>query len=166
MRKSIELRNELGTLNNEYRQVLDAASAAKRPVNTEEKEKLAKMDARLDELSGEIQLHEKQEEREAKFGGRREGGNPTGDPVDPKQKKDPKGIRASAEYVEAFDRFITTGAVGQVSPEIRNALSADSDVGGGYLTASEEFSSRLIEVVDNEVFIRGMATKTTLTATF
>ena len=57
---------------------------------------------------------------------------------------------------------LTTGDPGQTSPAIRNALSADSDIGGGYLTASEEFSTRLIEVVDNEVFIRRLATKTML----
>jgi HK97 family phage major capsid protein len=163
VRKSIELRNELGTLTNEYRLVLDAANAAKRPLNTEEKEKLAKMDARMDELSGEIKLHEKQESREAELGGRREGGNPTGNPVDPNAKKEAKGIRASVEYTEAFNRFIATGEPGNVSPEIRNALSSDSDVAGGYLTASEEFSTRLIEVVDNQVFIRKLATKTMLT---
>lgn len=166
MRKSIELRNELGTLTEQYRGVLNVAEAAKRPVNSEEKVSLAKMDTRMDELDGEIKLHEKQEERESKLGGRREGGNPTGDPsdVDPKAKKPGTGIRATAEYREAFAHFVATGKIGNVSPEIRNALSSDSDTGGGYLTASEEFSNRIIEVVDNEVFMRGMATVTTLTS--
>jgi HK97 family phage major capsid protein len=164
MRKSIELRNELGTLNEEYKAVLNAADAAKRSVNTEEKDKLKKMDARLDELSDEIKLHEKAEARDAQFGGRREGGNPTGDPADPKAKN-AAGIRASAEYVEAFENFVKTGRVGAgVSTEVRNALSSDSDTGGGYLTASEEFSNRIIEVVDNQVFMRGLATVTTLTS--
>ncbi len=166
MRKSIELRNELGVLTEQYRGILNKIEAEKRKTpNTEEQVALKKMDEDMDALSASISLHEKQEERESKLGGRREGGNPTGDPVDPKQKKEPKGgIRASAEYTEAFDRFVRTGNPGNVSPEVRNALSSDSDTGGGYLTASEEFANRLIEVVDNQVFMRGLATVTTLTS--
>ena len=164
MRKSIELRNELGTLTEQYRGILNGAETAKRPVNSEEKVTLAKMDTRMDELDAEIKLHEKQEKRESEMGGRKEGGNPTGDPTEPTAKKPATGIRASAEYVEAFDNFVKTGRVGNVSPEIRNALSSDSDTGGGYLTASEEFASRIIEVVDNLVFMRGMASVTTLTS--
>lgn len=164
MRKSIELRNELGTLTEQYRGILNTAEAAKRSVNSEEKVSLAKMDTRMDELQEEIKLHEKQEAREANNGvDPRNGKRPGVVDPEPRAKKPSTGIRASAEYAEAFDRFIGTGDPGNVSPEIRNALSADSDVGGGYLTASEEFSSRLIEVVDNLVFIRGMATKTMLT---
>jgi HK97 family phage major capsid protein len=162
MRKSIELRNELGTLTEQYRGILNRAEEAKRPVNSEEKVSLAKLDTDMDALSESIKMYEKQEERESKLGGRREGGNPTGDPVDPKAKKGAVGIRASAEYTEAFNRFLVTGEPGNVSPEIRNALSSDSDTGGGYLVASEEFATRLIEVVDNEVFMRGLATKSTL----
>lgn len=168
MRKSIELRNELGVINEQYRGILNKMESEKRNTpNTEEAVSLKKMDEDMDALSASIQIHEKQEERESKLGGRKEGGNPTGDPkdpVDPKAKKSAGGIRATAEYNEAIDRFVRTGSVGNVSPEIRNALSSDSDTGGGYLTLGEELASRIIEVVDNQVFMRGMATITTLTS--
>jgi len=161
-RKSLELKNEKGILVAQYRGVLDKITADKRKApNTEEKEVLAKMDAGLDELDAAIALHEKQEEREAGVtqvsGGKR--------PVpgaDGNAKKGITGIRNSAEYIEAFDRFLNSGTPGNVAPEIRNALSSDSDIGGGFLTASEEFSTRLIEVVDNLVFVRQLATKTML----
>jgi len=163
MRKSIELRNELGTLTEQYRGVLNKIDADKRKSpNTEEKEVLAKMDAAMDELSASIKMHEKQEEREAGVIQINASKRPGADPDDPRAKKSFNAVRASAEYQQAWDRFILTGEPGQVSPEIRNALSADSDVGGGFLTASEEFSTRLIEVVDNLVFIRKLATKTML----
>jgi HK97 family phage major capsid protein len=165
MRKSIELRNEKGVLVTQYRGVLDKVTADKRKApNTEEAEQLRKMDAAMDELEVEIARHEKQEQREAGVTQIDGGKRPGVDPADPAAKNG-KGIRASAEYGEAFNRFLAGGkeAIGNVSPEIRNALQSDSDVGGGYLTASEEFSSRLIEVVDNEVFVRRLATKTTLT---
>jgi HK97 family phage major capsid protein len=163
MRKSLELKAEKGSLTEQYRGILNKAETEKRAINSEEKVSLAKMDTRFDELDGEISLHEKQEAREANGGADPKNGKRPGvDPTDPKAKKAVTGIRASAEYTEAFDRFVATGEPGNVSPEIRNALSADSDVGGGYLTASEEFSTRLIEVVDNEVFMRKLATKTVL----
>ena len=66
MRKSIELRNELGTVTNEYRLVLNKIDTEKRKTpNTEEKAAFAKMDARMDELGELIAMHEKQEAREA-----------------------------------------------------------------------------------------------------
>jgi HK97 family phage major capsid protein len=109
-------------------------------------------------------MYEKLEAREAGVTAI-DNGNRPGDPVDPQAKK-PTGIRASAEYNEVWNRFLAGGpaAIGNASAEIRNALSSDSDTGGGYLVAAEEFANRLIEVVDNEVFIRKLATKTTLTS--
>ena len=165
MRKSIELRNQLGTLTEQYRGILNRAETDKRAINSEEKVSLAKMDAEMDTLSANIKMYERQEQRESEMGssnGGREGGNPV-DPTDPQAKK-PTSIRASKEYNEAFAKFLATGNPGNVSPEIRNALSTDSDTAGGYLAAGEEFSNRLIEVVDNQVFMRQMATVTTLTS--
>ena len=164
MRKSIELRNEMGTLTTEYRQVLNAASTAKRSLNTEEKEKLAKMDARFDELDAEISMHEKQEAREA-APTQADGGNKRPQPgaESANGRKPMNAVRASAEYSTAWDAFLLSGEIpANTSREIRNALSADSDVGGGYLTASEEFANRLIEIVDDQVFVRRLATKTLL----
>lgn len=163
MRKSIELRAEKGSLTEQYRAVLKVAEDAKRGLNTEEKSSLQKMDARFDELDTEITMHEKQEAREANvIDISNTTKRPVVEQVDPNAKKPMNAVRASAAYTDAFNRFITTGDPGNVAPEIRNALSSDSDVGGGYLTASEEFSTRLIEVVDNLVFIRKLATKTLL----
>lgn len=163
MRKSIELRNELGKLVNDSRLILDGAEREKRALNSTEKEAVAKMDTRMDEIGDEIKMHEKQEAREAGLSGSGQR-KPEIEPNDDLKQKG-KGIRASKEYAQAFEAFLAGGdrAVAGVSPEIRNALSSDSDTGGGYLVASEEFANRLIEVVDNEVFIRKMATKTTLT---
>lgn len=167
MRKSIQLQNELGTLTEQYRGVLNKIeSDGRKAPNTEEKVILEKMDTDMDGLSGQIAMHVKQEKRESEMGssgGRREGGNPI-EPTDAKAKKPSGGIRATAEYNEAFNRFISTGNPGQVSPEIRNSLTSDSDTAGGYLVAGEEFSNRIIEIVDNQVFMRGMATVTTLTS--
>jgi HK97 family phage major capsid protein len=167
MRKSLELKNELGTLTEQYRAELSKIEVAGRKApNADEKSKLEQMDADMDALSASIQLHEKQEAREAagQQPGRQQGGNPTGDPQNANGKAPRNAIRASAEYKDAFSTYLRTGKVGNVSPDIQNALQADNDTSAGYLTASEEFSDQLIEVVDNQVFMRGLATVTKLTS--
>jgi len=179
MRKSIELRNEKGELTAKYRLVLDKASAEKRNTNADEKEILRKMDARFDELDTEIKLHETQEKRES------EGAANNSRPavIDPQRDNATGGfkaktIRGTAEYHTAVCAALFGGAMpaelsaevrnamvkGGSALEIRNALATDSDVEGGYLVASEQLAGRIIEIVDNEVFMRRMATKTTLTS--
>lgn len=170
MRKSIELRDEKGALTAQYRQILDKAAAEKRATNTEEKEQLSKMDARFDALDEQIKMYEKQEAREAELstgsGSSRRGapepqnegrgGNP--------QAKRGNPVRATAAYADAYRSWLTGGRVEDMAPEIRNALQSDSDDGGGYTVASEQFADRLIEAVNNQVFIRSMATITQVTS--
>jgi HK97 family phage major capsid protein len=166
MRRSIELRNEKGELTTQYRQILDKATAEKRSTTADEKETLRKMDARFDALDTEIKLHEKQENRESD--GAASNGRPAA--IDPQHDNATGGfkaktIRGSKAYHEAFCAAMFGAGIPQdVAPEIRNALATDSDVEGGYLVASEQLAGRIIEIVDNEVFIRRMATKTTLTS--
>jgi HK97 family phage major capsid protein len=162
MRQSIVLKDEKGQLTQQYRAVLDGAKAAKRDLNTEEKEQLNKMDARFEALDKEIALHEKQEARESEGsdrGGRRGAGDPENDAGD-----GPKGVRASKEYQKAFGAALVTGKVpSNASAEIRMALQSDLDDQGGVLVASEQFADRFIQAVDNQVFIRGLATVTRVT---
>jgi HK97 family phage major capsid protein len=118
------------------------------------------MDARLDELSDEIKLHEKQEARESSSAAVAKAATRPETRSDPKAKRNAGGIRASAEYVRRRSelREDWQSRRWNVSTEIRNALSSDSRRPGRLLTASEEFSDRIIEVVDNQVFMRGLAT--------
>jgi len=167
MRRSIELKNEKGELTNQYRQILDKAAAEKRSTNADEKATLSRMDARFDELDNEIKLHERQEEREsngaARLGQRAAATDPRADNNGAATK--PKGIRATQAYHDAFVSSLFGGGIpSDTAIEVRNALASDSDDGGGYLVASEQLANRLIEVVDNEVFMRGLATTTTLTS--
>jgi HK97 family phage major capsid protein len=182
MRRSIELRNEKGELTTQYRQILDKASAEKRSTNTEEKATLSKMDARFDALDAEISLHEKQENRESE-GAARNGHRDVTDPRSDNSTGNPAGgfkaktIRGTPEYHAAVSAALFGGSMPKEisadirnaltkggAMDIRNALATDSDVEGGYLVASEQLAGRIIEIVDNEVFIRRMATKTVLTS--
>jgi HK97 family phage major capsid protein len=178
MRKSIELRNEKGELTAQYRQVLDKAAAEKRSTNADEKEILRKMDARFDELDTEVKLHETQEKRES------DNSASAALPAAVQPRHDnaaggfkAKTIRGTPEYHAAVCAALFGGPMPEISAEvrnalvkggsaldIRNALATDTDVEGGYLVASEQLAGRIIEIVDNEVFIRRMATKTVLTS--
>src|SRR3990167_3542982 len=83
-------------------------------------------------------------------------------PVHQRQTADGKarGFAATDEYREAFSEYLRTGAK---SPELR-ALAADTDVAGGFTIPYEQFASEFIQAVDDEVYLRQLATKFTLDA--
>jgi HK97 family phage major capsid protein len=167
MRKSIQLKDERMALVTQSRAILDKAEAEKRKTTPDEQETLRKMNLDLDTFDAEILMHEKQESRESNASAHstRPG---AADPV----RDDATGgfkagqtIRGTKAYHEAFCAAMFGAGIPEgIAPEIRNALQSDSATEGGYLVASEQLAGRLIEIVDNEVFIRRMATKTTLTS--
>lgn len=176
-RKSIELKDELGRVTNEYRQVLDDAG---KNLTADDRTKLATMDTRMDQLAADITMYERQEAREASQGqttepqnGRRGAVEPQNGPQAVPQQRTrggremvlSGGIRSSAEYDSVFDAFLRTGSFGNAPANVRNAMQADSDTGGGFYTTSEQFANRLIEAVDSETFFRSAlgCTVTTLT---
>lgn len=168
-RKSIELRDELGRLTNEFRQVLDKPTKS-----ADDATKLEVMNKRMDEIETEITMHERQEEREARLGSASEPSNAR-NAVEPQNEREPSaggrklsgGVRSSKEYNAAVEKFLMTGKVPTGLPgNIQNALQADSDTGGGFLVMSEQMANRIIEQVDNLLFFRSSlgCTKTTLTS--
>lgn len=66
--------------------------------------------------------------------------------------------RASKKYYGEFEAYLRTGAE---TPELRS-LAADNATAGGYLLAPIETAVRLIQAVDDQVFIRQAATKHTV----
>lgn len=72
------------------------------------------------------------------------------------------GKRGSSEYEAAFAKALKNGA-GSLSAEQFSALQSDSSEDGGYLNASEQFASGLLQDVDNLLFIRQHATVHTVT---
>lgn len=163
MRQSIELKIERMKLTTDYRALLDTIKAAKRDHTADDTEKIGKMDTRLDVLDTQILMHEKLEEREAVAARDPRAGVilPPGTPTNDGKVV---GIRGTAEYGKAFTAFLRNGkeTMASTTPEIRAALQSDSDTAGGYLSASEQFSSNFIKFVDDQVFIRQMATKETV----
>jgi len=86
-RTSKELRQELGELTDQSRKILERAHGEQRKRTAEEEAELKRMDARMDEIEHEIEIVEKQEEREARLKQPRTTGlrppvsGPAGDPA-------------------------------------------------------------------------------------
>jgi HK97 family phage major capsid protein len=68
----------------------------------------------------------------------------------------------SAEMRAAFRRFVG-GKSQSEETELRN-LQMDLDTAGGFLVTPQQFAAELIAIVDNQVFIRQLATIMTLTS--
>jgi HK97 family phage major capsid protein len=91
-------------------------------------------------------------------------GTGEGDDPEKRDKGDAKvGRRGQPEYRAAFQRMIQTG-IRSFGPAELRAIQADDDIKAGYLVASEQFVSRLIEDVKNLVFVRQYATVESLTS--
>jgi len=75
--------------------------------------------------------------------------------VDP---KDLEPDEAREARMSAFRKYLRSGSSALTSDEQR-ALAVTPDSAGGYLLAPAEFVASLIQAMDNQVFIRGMATK-------
>jgi HK97 family phage major capsid protein len=69
------------------------------------------------------------------------------------------GQRDRDEYREQFGRYLVTGnANGLMVVDEQRSLQADLPAAGGYVLAPTEFIGRLIQAVDNEVFMRRFGT--------
>jgi len=75
------------------------------------------------------------------------------DPIRPDSGRGAAEVDAEKQS-RAMQAYMRTGAI---APELR-ALQADSDVAGGFMTTPQQFVNRLIQAIDNQVFIRQWAT--------
>lgn len=154
-----ELREQRGQLIHDARSILDKADAEKRALTAEEDAKYKEVFGKSDELRTRIEREEQLVEAERtaaeqslrnKDAQRGNGNNADG------QRQ--VGHRGSDQYHKAFLRSLAMGKNALTETEIR-ALQADSDTGGGFTVASEQFVDTLIKAVDDQVFIRNLATK-------
>lgn len=161
-RKSIELKDDRMRITAEYRGIVDKKYAENREYTPDETTKMAKMDADLDKLDKEILTLEKLEAREA--GSARDTRAAATHPGTAVNDNKPKGPRGSEEFHTTFKGYLKNGnsALASAAPEIRAALQADSETAGGYVMASEQFSTQLIQKINDLVFIRELATKETV----
>lgn len=151
-----ELRDQRGQLINDARAILDKADAEKRSLTAEEDGKYKELFGKSEEVRSRIEREEQliEAERQAAASSSQRGNERGGNGGEQRQV----GTRGSDEYRAAFDRFLASGRSALSEAEIR-ALQADSDTGGGFMVASEQFVDTLIKGVDDQVFIRNLATK-------
>lgn len=148
------LREQRGKAVADARAIVDKADAEKRALTTEEDAKYKEIFGKAEEAREAIAREEKLVEEEralaaAAAGGSGNGGSGAGG--NPETRAHPRGTE---QYRNAFARFIA----GVTDAEVR-ALQSDSDAAGGFTIASQQFVNQLIKGVDDQVFIRQLATK-------
>lgn len=67
-----------------------------------------------------------------------------------------RNYRAQRSYRQAYNAWLRSGRA--LSPQYQAALAADSDIAGGYLVAPLAMTADLIKKLDDELFIRRLAT--------
>ncbi len=163
----LEMKQKRAKIFEELKALNDKIKSENRAYTAEEEEQFQRMNDDIDKIGKDIE----KEERVQKLEGEME-------KLDEAIKPDPKGQRdagpvssfAKDEYRAAFGHYLVNGARG-LNPEnadiLRNvtkfdkemrALQVDQDIYGGYIVAPEQFVMELIKDLDNEVFMRRLAT--------
>ena len=157
---------ERAQLAEQLRGMVDKADAEKRSLTTEEDAQYATMFKRVTELG---ELLDKRVAHEALMAKLAETTEKRTAPPQPDGAKGAGrlGVRSTPAYGMAFDRYIRTGRMDPVlqstdtMTEEERALSWGTDTQGGVL-APETFLTQLLAEVNNQLFLRRLATKYTL----
>jgi len=157
MEKANELRQDRTKLIQDARVILDAADNEKRELTGEETGQYDKIMEDVEKLGKKIDTEDRQAKLEAGIKGSIP--SPEAKPAEgDKNAQDPmKELRKTA-----FEKFIR-GNVHALNDDEKRALQADSDTAGGYTVQYEEFVNQLIMKLNDQVFIRGLATTYRLT---
>jgi HK97 family phage major capsid protein len=135
-KKLIEAKQERATLTKDIRDLMTEWEG--KEMDALAKEKLAKMEARFDELNGKILAEEKQLERERIIGEQLE-------------EKDPQNKKPD-DLMMAFKNVLVMGD--EESIKIYSALQQSNPTQAGYLVAPEKFVMELIKDMADATFMR------------
>lgn len=164
-----ELRTERNKLISDQRKMLDSAERENRELRSFEEQKYALMDEEIDRLDEQIRTVEEgpRHRVEPDDDGRTEplilGGDeirvfPPGTPV-------PSGAWRKCDRAERRELYdlLNKGPFGLSATQRKNleqrAMAADTDVGGGFWIAPEQFQRQILAKLQDEVFIRRYATQ-------
>lgn len=169
-----QMREKRLTLANQARAMLEKANGENRSLTAEEKTQYDKVWAEMQDLKADIERAENLEAVERELGesrGRQAGGersdgaNAGGAGGSPRvialrnsvtgeaRTVVMAGPSATQQYADGFRRFLA-GGIPALDGSLRDALQMDSDTGGGYLLAPQQFQAELIMGLDDEVFMR------------
>ncbi len=145
-----ELRAERGQCIADARAIVDGAENSKRALTADDQAAYDKAMDRAIELRGTIERAEKLQDEERSLADRR----------DPDARK-PDG---EPNAMDGFRSWVKSGNTNVPGGEEFRAMSAGVSTEGGYLVAPEQFVASLIKNIDDSVFLRGLATKYSLTS--
>jgi HK97 family phage major capsid protein len=161
-KKLNDLRHQRNQLVTQARGILDKADAEKRGLNADEQKSYDDIFAKQDELRGQIEREERQIELERQLADSQmrngNGGDDGGRGEQRGENAGPNGPRGTEEYRAAFDAFLRGGR-NNLNPDQIRALSAGAGSEGGFMIASEQMASGMIQALDDVVLIRQWATK-------
>lgn len=159
-----ELLAERAKIVADQRAMLDVADKEKRDLTADEETNYQNMDDALEKLTRSIDREKKIEEREREIKSFVDVFKPTPEPDAKNEVRTleyrGKKITLSANsdlQNRAWNTFLQRGR-DAIGPEELRALQADADIYGGFLVAPPQFVLQLIKAMDDEVFIRNMAT--------
>jgi len=166
-----ELRRQYGELCGKARLIFDKATVEKRSMSKDEDAEFDKYMAEADGVKAKIETLEKRSAQEKRIKdaeelansstGRRADPNPSGNGGESRSRTS-IDRRATEEYRSMFNQFLIGGFQGLGPTELR-ALDATRDTQAGYLVTPVQFLEELIKAVDDQVFLRQLATKYTVT---
>ena len=145
----LELRAKRANLWEQTKSFLEEHRGANGLVAADAVETYEKMVADVQALGTEIDRMEQQMEMDAKFSA------PTSDPVRGGFKPE-AGNKVHPTATEAYNKAFWEMVRGNVTPEVRNALSVGTDAKGGY-TVPDEFERQLIQALEESNIFRQMA---------
>jgi len=173
--RSLELRRERAGLVTRAREITDAADAEERELTAEEQTNFDALMTRISSMRAEIDRREHLAAVEAELG----------QSIEDRQGQEPeeqsvsyvsRGLRHAAEtFPEFLDNPEWRALAATIQPNVRvafdrmlrgydlstderRALQVDSDTAGGFLVTPLQMVDRLIQAVDNIVYIRQWAT--------
>lgn len=154
MKKLRELRERLAALTTEERSQLERLKKEERGFDATEKEQYEKRAADIASVEAEIQSLEQVEQRDAENAAREQRLSQTRGQA---ARPNPGNGNGTPDEQRAMDGLRSYLRGNPAPPELR-ALSAGSDIEGGFLRAPQQMASGLLMAVDNEVFVRRLAT--------
>jgi HK97 family phage major capsid protein len=161
---SVQLREQRAAINKQAQKILEKAEAENRDLTAEEDQEYERHWGDIDKLEIRIGRMEKQEAKNAEI---EEPMERTGSPIGAHAEMRTEAEQRALEHKEREEwrGWIQTG---HVTAELRNfqarrkAETRDTvistDAKGGYLIAPTQVTNDLVKVIQDEVFIRGLAT--------
>ena len=147
-----DLKKQRAAKIDEGRKVVDLAETEKRAMSGEENSKYDAIFTDINGLNDSIERAEKQADLERSIAG------VVANDVEERQDNQNTDDR-EALLLAASRSFLTGGRIDANVADEWRALQAGSDTEGGYLVMPEQLANQLIKAIDDEVFIRGLATK-------